>query len=167
MVGDIGHNTTSLTNTATAADVHYNITYDKFGNRDVVKVGNSVLSNNDYAANNGNLLKTTYGNGFYKSYGYDNLDRVTTVAYNGSSKFQWQYGANGQMGLHKDLQNGMEYRYEYDTAGRLTYEDIVYGDRDYTYDGLGRLSSLLVKHNTTNLFTHSHDYYGTEDGDET
>lgn len=36
-----------------------------------------TLSNNTYAALNGHLTKTTYGNGGYIEYTYDNYDRIT------------------------------------------------------------------------------------------
>ena len=209
----IGHNTTG-----TSDSVQYSLVYDEFGNRDTVKVGGRVLSDNTYAANNGNLLKTTYGNGFYKEFEYDNLDRLTKTKYNGVSKYLWQYSAQGQIGLHKDLVNDMEYRFEYDsagrltrsygtpgtsgtfpkldyintynskgqlthsvrkintanrhywysydTAGRLTHEDIIYGNRDFEYDALSRISSIDVTHNTTELYTRSYNYY-TGDNNQT
>ena len=41
----------------------YNFEYDTFGNNTKVKIGSSELTENTYAANNGNLLRSDYGNG--------------------------------------------------------------------------------------------------------
>ncbi len=56
---------------------NYNFTYDQWGNRLTTSIQNRLLSQNEYEAANGNLLKTTYGNGDWWSYTYDDLDRVT------------------------------------------------------------------------------------------
>ena len=41
------------------------------------------------------------------------------MKYNGVVQYEQEYGAFGQIGLLRDIKNGMEYRYEYDTVGRL------------------------------------------------
>ena len=45
---------------------------------DVIKTAKSAVSH-DYKAKNGNLLKSTYANGWEVAYTCDNLDRVTEV----------------------------------------------------------------------------------------
>lgn len=85
-----------------------------------VKVGNRTLITNTYAANNGNLTRSDYGNGDYVSYTYDNLDRVVGKAYYGTNVGRWNYNANGQVGLFEDLESNREYYYYYDDIGRLT-----------------------------------------------
>ena len=55
----------------------YEFTYDKWGNVTSTSAGGHTLSTNTYAVLNGNLTKTTYGNGGYIEYTYDNYDRIT------------------------------------------------------------------------------------------
>ena len=65
------------------ATTDYTLTYDVFGNVLSVKAGNYTLATYQYAANNGKLLKLTYGNGDYEEYVYDYLERITEVKFNG------------------------------------------------------------------------------------
>ena len=68
----------------------YNYTYDSFGNRTSVSVGNRELARYEYAPNNGNLIKTTYANGNTVELVYDVFDRVVEEKYNGTVKrVQW------------------------------------------------------------------------------
>ena len=78
-----------------------------------------MLIDHDYAPNNGNLIKSTYGNGFYTENIYDSLDRVVGIKYNGVKKFGWDFNYKGQVGLHTDLVNNQTFSYTYDSAGRL------------------------------------------------
>ena len=56
---------------------------------------NNIQLSNTYAANNGNLTKTTYGNGAYIENVYDVLDRIVQIKYNGSIKYKYAYNGNG------------------------------------------------------------------------
>ena len=51
----------------------------RFGNRKSVSIAGKAAVSHDYEAKNGNLLKSTYANGWEVAYTYDNLDRVTEV----------------------------------------------------------------------------------------
>lgn len=109
----------------------YSFGYDSFGNVTKFAIGSDpdasgsiTLAENTYNNNNGNLKNTVYGNGFKIGYSYDNYDRVTTVYHNGTTKFKWSYGADGQVGRHEDKINGKNYQYTYDLAGRLLRTDI-------------------------------------------
>ena len=57
----------------------YTFAYDGFGNRKSVPIAGKAAVSHDYEAKNGNLLKSTYANGWEVAYTYDNLDRVTEV----------------------------------------------------------------------------------------
>ena len=57
----------------------YTFAYDGFGNRKSVSIAGKAAVSHDYEAKNGNLLKSTYANGWEVAYTYDNLDRVTEV----------------------------------------------------------------------------------------
>ena len=69
-----------------------------FGNRVNTKVGNRVLTLNEFAGGNGKLAKSTYGNGAYVSYGYDALGRVVSRSYNGAEAFRYLYANDGKLG---------------------------------------------------------------------
>ena len=118
-----GNHVSSITHNINAngtTNVTYNFVYDQFGNVTNVKVGNASLMSYQYGANNGNLTRSTYGNGDYVENVYDNLDRVKAVKYNGVEKFRWAYGANGSVGLHTDLVNGVKWQYDYNLNGDVT-----------------------------------------------
>ena len=44
-----------------------------------MSIAGKAAVSHDYEAKNGNLLKSTYANGWEVAYTYDNLDRVTEV----------------------------------------------------------------------------------------
>ena len=110
---------TGITTPGTA----YTFTYDQFGRSVSTKAGNVTLATNEYAANNGNLTKTTYGSGDSKNYSYDSLGRVTAetlkdtnnnVIYSNS----YTYNAFGLLGKVEDGRNGKTYDYSYDLTDR-------------------------------------------------
>ncbi len=121
----------------------YNFTYDQFGRTLSTKVGTQTLNTNTYNAN-GTLNKTTYGNGDTVEPVYDSLDQVVAKKYNGTTRYQWQYGTNGLVGEHTDHVNNIKYHYEYDYADRL-YR--VYGSDGYKqrniYDAKGNIYNTL------------------------
>ncbi len=147
--------------------VTYNLTYDQFGARTAVKVGTQNLAMYDYEANNGNLTRTTYGNGDYIEPVYDEYDRQIGIKYNGVLKYRWYYGADGRIGLEKDLENGITWRYLYDKSGNITYLAGSNGEIiTNTYDTTGKLvgrsvtaggvtSSCTFTYNTSNKFLES------------
>ena len=49
----------------------YKFDYDNFLNTKNIKINNQTLVTNEYENNNGNLYKTTYGNGSTILYTYD------------------------------------------------------------------------------------------------
>lgn len=72
----------------------YKFNYDGFGNVTSVSVGNYTLVSYTYAAKNGHLTKTTYGNGTYIENTYDELDRIVEVKINGVVKYKYSYNGN-------------------------------------------------------------------------
>ena len=123
----------------------YTFEYDSFGNVTKVKVGTYTLVTYTYAANNGNLTKTTYGNGAYIENVYDVLDRIVQIKYNGSIKYKYAYNGNGDLCEIEDVANNIKYRYEYDSLDRLCASYTVVGGTvrvvsDYTYDGKSRVT---------------------------
>ncbi|MBP3415418.1 MAG: RHS repeat protein, partial [Clostridia bacterium] len=128
----------------TANDVKYTFVYDEFGNTKSVRVGTQPLITHTYAANNGLLTRSDYGNGAYSVPTYDSLDRVTAMSYNGVEKYNWVYGKDGNIGLHNDLVNDVTWRYEYTKEGDITSVIGSNGVRfNYTYDtATGKLLSV-------------------------
>ena len=82
-----------------------------------------VLMENVYAANNGLLDSTTYGNGTVVEYTYDRLDRVTRMVYSGGRYVNYRYNAEGSLAEldygEGDAAPTATYRFEYDSLGRL------------------------------------------------
>ena len=106
---------------------------------------NNIQLSNTYAANNGNLTKTTYGNGAYIENVYDVLDRIVQIKYNGSIKYKYAYNGNGDLYEIEDVLNNTKYRYEYDSLDRLCASYTMVGTSirvvsDYTYDGKSRVT---------------------------
>ena len=97
----------------------YSMEYTPFGQLAKTKAGSRTLMTNTYGANNGLLNRSTYGNGDYVDYTYDNLGRLTSRKLNGTVKHQWEYDSFGRNILYKDLASGITHRYDYDPIGRV------------------------------------------------
>ena len=109
-----------------------------------------VLMENVYAANNGLLDSTTYGNGTVVEYTYDRLDRVTRMVYSGGRYVNYRYNAEGSL-AELDYSEGeaaptATYRFEYDSLGRLIRSQQRDGNTvtqrtEQLYDTANRLSA--------------------------
>lgn len=132
----------------------YSFTYDSFGNKTSVKVGNRTLATYEYAPNNGNLTKMTYGNGDTVEYKYDIFDRVVEEKYNNGTKHKYVYNGEGVLSKKLELNSDEAVinvvNYEYDGLGRLIHssedrsEDNNVSEvqrSEHIYDGENRISS--------------------------
>ena len=125
----------------------YTFAYDGFGNRKSVSIAGKAAVSHDYEAKNGNLLKSTYANGWEVAYTYDNLDRVTEVkaSKDGTSYTigRYIYDKLGRVARFVDGQvSGKSCTYGYDLTDRLC--EAVFDDGTayrYTYD----VNDCLVK----------------------
>ena len=125
----------------------YTFAYDGFGNRKSVSIAGKAAVSHDYEAKNGNLLKSTYANGWEVAYTYDNLDRVTEVkaSKDGTSYTigRYIYDKLGRVARFIDGQvSGKSCTYGYDLTDRLC--EAVFDDGTayrYTYDA----NDCLVK----------------------
>ena len=117
----------------------YHFEYDSFGNMtrigvssankdnaDDVKPANyHTLASYEYekGVNNGRLSKMTYGNGQTVNYEYDIFDRTTKETYNNGVAYNYAYDASGALAKQYSTNSSdtvlEEYRYEYDSLGRL------------------------------------------------
>ena len=128
----------------------YSFTYDSFGNKTSVKVGNRTLATYEYGSNNGNLVKMIYGNGATVQYEYDIFDRVIGEKYNGVIKYKYTYNGEGvlarkiEVDSHGNEVNSVSY--EYDGLGRLIHSSEHAGNAEkqrseHVYDNQGRIFS--------------------------
>ena len=129
----------------------YTFAYDGFGNRKSVKIAGTEAVSHTYGDRNGQLLKSTYANGWEVAYTYDSMDRVTQVkAVKGSSSYvigQYLYDRQGRVARFVDGQvPGKSCTYGYDLTDRLC--EAVFDDGTaytYTYDA----NDCLVKEHHT------------------
>jgi len=116
----------------------YGFAYDTFGRTSSIAIGNRILSSTEYLNNHSSLVnKFTYGNGVYKNYTYDNLDRVLTESINGTQVVSYTYGAwgdvlsvSGTLASTVGQQNPLRYRgyYYYDGETGFYYLQSRYYD---------------------------------------
>ena len=112
-----------------------------------MSIAGKAAVSHDYEAKNGNLLKSTYANGWEVAYTYDNLDRVTEVkaSKDGTSYTigRYIYDKLGRVARFMDGQvSGKSCTYGYDLTDRLC--EAVFDDGTayrYTYDA----NDCLVK----------------------
>ena len=129
----------------------YAFIYDGFDNRKSVKIAGTEAVSHTYGDRNGQLLKSTYANGWEVAYTYDSMDRVTQVkAVKGSSSYvigQYLYDRQGRVARFIDGQvPGKSCTYGYDLTDRLC--EAVFDDGTaytYTYDA----NDCLVKEHHT------------------
>ncbi len=112
---------------------NYTFEYDEWNKPTTVKINGNTLITNEYEANNGNLLTSTYGNGDTITYTYDDFGRVqeTQTTFD---KYKYFYNNLNQLekieyGLTKQL-------YYYDLANRLKQHvfDTFLGRFEINYD---------------------------------
>ncbi len=130
----------------------YSFEYDKFGNRDVVKVGNRTLSTNTYAPNNGYLQSMTYGNGFTQSHTYDRFGNVSQLKYGDTVVAKNFADSSGAIIRSQDLLTNHEHRISYDSTGRLISKELL--DLSVTGNGDKWLHSLEYNYDLNNNVTH-------------
>lgn len=137
----------------------YSFVYDNFGNVLQTKVGNTVLSENDYDENNGILEESKYGNNDSVKYDYDksgnliaeyhkdNADGATNTQYSDTPDYEWSYSINGTQRSHTDNINNLYYVYSYDSIGRPIRQDVLdnttsayVSSQEYTYDLRGNVT---------------------------
>ena len=117
-------------------------------------VGTQNLITNSFEARTGKLLNSIYGNGQQVSSDYDNLDRVAAKKYNGTSRYTYEYDASGNVGLKKDLVNGVDYRYIFDVANRpVKTTDSKGNSLSSTYDANNNNNKVSDKINGTTYDT--------------
>ena len=109
------------------------MSYDGFGNSTGLLLNGILLASYQYAPNNGNLLKQTYGNDDFVSFKYDHLGRVMKAIYSSGRILTYTYTGDGQ--VYSITDNG--------TTANVSTDDTTYY---YTYDTLGRTINFQMCH---------------------
>ena len=119
----------------------YNFNYDVFNNLISTKIGNTAIVSNTYSTNNGNLIKTTYANGDYIEYTYDEHDNITKLTSETGIIAEFIYNKKGLVAKAVDNSSATTTYYYYDFSGNLTgeYRQTSGGDLSYflSYDSEG------------------------------
>ena len=119
----------------------YSFNYDVWGNLISTKIGNTAIASNTYNANNGLLKKTTYANGDFIEYTYDNYDNITKLTSETGVIAEFVYNKKGLVAKAVDNSSETTTYYYYDFCGTLTgeYRQTDGGDLSYflSYDSEG------------------------------
>ena len=119
----------------------YSFNYDVWGNLISTKIGNTAIASNTYNANNGFLKKTTYANGDFIEYTYDNYDNITKLTSETGVIAEFVYNKKGLVAKAVDNSSETTTYYYYDFSGTLTgeYRQTDGGDLSYflSYDSDG------------------------------
>ena len=102
--------------------------------------GSQVLSTNVYEAGDrsGKLKRVEYGNGGKVHYEYDSFDRLSSVRYDEatSPRYEYEYGANGEIARVKDKAQNRAYESGYDLAERPMEGRLTDGNGNVLYQTL-------------------------------
>ena len=109
---------------STGTEQTYCFTYDAFGNRLSIRVGDRILASYEYDEDQ-RLKKQTDGNGDSVAYTYDILGRVKTATYSDGLVLTYAYTGEGNLYSVTAVEDNVEtkYLYHYDSLGRLIYSE--------------------------------------------
>lgn len=124
----------------------YNFTYDDFLNLKTIKVNNRHLITNEYEESNGNLIRTTFGNGGVVNYDYDNLDRISNLT-KGDKVYSYTYDKRGNASLINSSDE--KYKYYFNLSNQIT--DYIFNDFKVTYEYDLNENVIEKKFNTENF----------------
>ena len=157
----------------------YSFTNDRFGNSLSTLINGKVLSTNVYGANNGLLQKVVYGNNYEKEYSYNSLGLIAYAGLDSTTgtdtaDFGWDYDTNGTLLKFTDYIVDREYRYTYDSIGRLIRTTVhdqdnpttQLGSYEYTYDIRNNLQCIDIVAGGRD-FTQAHYYTAVSGRSET
>ena len=111
-------------------DKEYKFIYDDFLNLKTVKIGDTItLVTNEYEENNGNLMKTTYGNHQGITFEYDEFDRAKEI-HKMDNDYSIKYDSKGNVA--KVISDDYMQQFYYDNSNRLISKKD--GDFEIHYD---------------------------------
>ncbi len=178
------YNNQDLLSNITSGNKDYKFNYDNFLNTKDIKINNQTLVTNEYEPNNGNLIKTTYGNGSWVTYNYDDLNRVSSVVVDGkiynnkynnlgeiskittdNEEYTYLYDLSGR--IYKYLKNNyvdnkeFSIKYEYDLNNNITYKNYYYDynseSLNFDYNSDDAITKVTFNNNNLN---YKYDYLG-------
>ena len=149
------YNDKNLLSKVTQGDMKYNFTYDNFLNKKDIKIGDNItLMTNEYEENNGNLVRTLYGNNQEISFDYDEFNRIKIV-HKMDKDYFYRYDSNGN--LARVLSNDIISTYDSDPVEIKNYDHTIkyYYDQaervlEYTNDEFNILYEYDANDNVTN-----------------
>lgn len=154
-------------------DFSYGLVYDNYGNLITTSAAGNVLNSNTYAAGNGKLTETVYGNGDTKEYTYTKAGNISSESVNGTKTGGWIYDYSQQLSVYRDYVAEQEHTYSYDSTGRLletkTFDmnetdpgkDSLLYNTLYSYDSMNRVKKKrLVTRDDTHTATYSYNKNG-------
>ena len=131
-------------------DTLFTFQYDSFGNVKSTKVNDKEISLNTYEENNGNLLKTTYGNGQSLNYTYDRFNRITNVT-GTNGIYKYYYDGKSNINKIEDTYNDTTENYNYDLSNRLISLNNTNGfGIQYSYNNNSNINKKMYKLNEKN-----------------
>lgn len=158
---DVDGNLTSIKN----GYLEYTFTYNDYGDIKTIKVGSTVLLQNNYKNENstaeiytGELLESVYSYGTI-SFEYNDNHQIEKV-YNGtgSSKYvvlEYTYNDYGEIASYTDYKENVTYYFNYDYQNRLINVNSTNGNNiTYSYDDDSNLVSK-TNINGTNSYTYN------------
>ncbi|MBR5706917.1 MAG: VCBS repeat-containing protein [Bacteroidaceae bacterium] len=133
--------------------------YDYLGRVTQRKADSDAINYTYWTSGNGQMSLKSESNGIWtKSYGYDNLRRVTTETMSNGTVTKtrmYQYGSNGLLS-RRTLPGNKAFDYTYDSYGNLTRVYFGSGAVDWTltgYTGKQTVSETVIDDYTTHSFT--------------
>jgi len=132
----------ALKNIITPSGSIYNFFYDVFGRTTKIAIGNTTLSETTYKNNASSLVsRFDYGNGAYKTYEYDNQDRLISEGLNGTTTRTYIYDKQGNTAQTTDHLTNVTTTYTHDLIGRISRIKSSDGQTtNFIYDTYNRLS---------------------------
>ncbi len=146
------YNNQNLLNKIKSNSMEYNFEYNEFLKPKTIKIGDNItLISNEYEDRNGNLIKTTYGNGHSVSYEYDDLNRIKSMTKDKKYNFKYD-NFNNIAKIEYNIPSSdtpIKYQYVYDKSQRL----VKYSHKDFklenTYDINGNVINKKYYLNNT------------------
>ena len=132
----------ALTKITAPSGTIYSFNYDTLGRQTQILVGSQVLSETVYRDNFSSLVsRFNYGNGAYKTYTYDNQDRLISESLNGTTRRTYLYDKSGNAAEITDLLANVTTKFNYDLIGRIVGIKASDGQKlNFVYDKYNRLS---------------------------
>jgi len=131
----------------------YNFIYDVFGRTSRIAIENTILSETQYKNNASSLVtRFDYGNGAYKTYEYDNQDRLISEGANGTTTRTYIYDKQGNIAQTTDHLTNVTTTYTHDLIGRISRIKSSDGQTtNFIYDTYNRLSLSKWSYGDTTL----------------